>query len=123
MPPALEECLGTKILQVFINPKKVFQCRVVGKEEQAHNLKRHGVRFPAAVTEAKATILVEREGAIATTNIIMKVDSGSSVTLSHPSYLVRIKTCKECCLLPVMLDGIGGSSDTIHNKVGILSIQ
>ena len=54
-------------------------------------------------------------------NIILKVDSGASVSLSHAEYLTDAKHCKLHGLPPVCLNDIGGKTE-IMDLVGILNI-
>ena len=50
----------------------------------------------------------------------VKLDSYGSVSLAHPKYLTKIKSCKEYGIPIVSLNGIGGKTLPI-TKAGILS--
>ena len=106
-------------LQLLIG--KIFQ-KAGAKQLAAtteHNKVTFGVKFPSAITEAIISIKTTTGALI--NDIIVKVDSGASVSLAHPEYLTDIKHCKLHGLSPVRLNGIGGKTE-IMTQVGILNI-
>ena len=83
----------------------------------------YGVRYPTAITEALIGITYpgHKEKRSRLDNVILKVDTGASVSLAHSDYLTDIRNCRLQGLPPVRLNGIGGNTGVI-SKVGILNI-
>ena len=83
------------------------------------------MRFPSAISEAIATISTPNAtGGIGTNtqSILLKVDSGASVSLAHPDHLSHIQDCAVHNLQPVRFSGIGGKTEVLR-KVGLLTIH
>jgi hypothetical protein len=96
--------------------------RIIQAPGRKTDLQHFGVKYPSAINEATITIYTKVEGVkTSKSGIIMKVDSGASVSLAHPDFLTDIKDCKIQGLPPVRLNGIGGNTG-IMTKVGILNI-
>ena len=86
------------------------------------NVALYGVKYPNAIAEAIIKVKSIDKGIIRNIEgIIIKVDSGASVSLAHPQYLTGITNCKTYDMAPVRLNGIGGKTD-IMDEVGILNI-
>jgi hypothetical protein len=93
-------------------------------KQQDENKLQFGVKFPCAITEALISIKIAIKGKYGRINdIILKVDSGASVSLSlsRLDYLTDIKNCKLHGFPPVRPNGIGGNTK-IMDLVGILNI-
>jgi transposase InsO family protein len=83
------------------------------------NKRLFGVNFPSAIAEALMTIRTASGQIIK--DILLKVDSGASVSLAHSDYLTDMKHCKQHGMPPVRLNGIGGKTEIIC-QVGFLNI-
>ena len=82
----------------------------------------HGVRFPSAITEALATANTGTHYDTAKTHsIIIKIDTGASVSLAHSDYLTEIGDSRLQQLPHVRLNDIGGKTE-IMSKVGLLKV-
>ena len=104
---------------------RILKEREISIEEQHHNEVHFGVRYPSAISEAIIKIasprpIISTQGP-ATETILLKVDSGASVSLAHSDYLSNIGCCKLQGLPPVRLSGIGGKTE-IMDQVGMLTI-
>ena len=96
----------------------VIKHREISLEEQHFNILHYGVRYPSAISEAIISIKTQHD----TRSIILKVDSGASVSLAHSDYLTDIGNCINRGMPPVRLSGIGGRT-AIMTKVGTLTIK
>ena len=82
----------------------------------------HGVNFPSAISEAIVTIsTLSKLNRVDTRDVIVKVDSGASVSLAHPDFLTEISNCTTQGMAPVRLSGIGGKTE-VMSKVGTLTM-
>ena len=115
------DSLELDVIDVQLLIGKIF--RNLGAQISSAKIERNkilfGVNYPSAITEALITVKTTSGAYI--NNIILKVDSGASVSLSHSEYLTDIKNCKLHNLSPVRLNGIGGKTE-IMDQVGILNI-
>lgn len=120
--PCLKQIGALKPIFLHIDVARIIQDRGISAEEQNFNKAQFGVRFPSAISEAIIKVaLRDKDKRAATTDAILKVDSGASVSLAHPDLLTDVGNCTKANLPPVILSGIGGKTETM-TKVGTLTI-
>jgi hypothetical protein len=121
--PCLSHIAKLKEINIHIDEARIIQQeRGISQEEQDFNIVNHGVNFPSAISEAIITIsTLSKKGRVDTKDIILKVDSGASVSLAHPEFLTNVGNCITQGMAPVRLSGIGGKTEAI-DKVGTLTI-
>ena len=97
--------------EVNLGEERVIQALGSSTKRQDMNRIQYGVRYPTAITEALIGITypgskVKRPRL---DNIILKVNTGASVSLAHLDYLTDIRDCRLQGLPPVQLNGIGAT--------------
>ena len=120
--PFLDQIIALREVNLLLSSDKVFQDRVATPKKQRMNKSLFGVKFPSAIAEALLNIKTTPNGIRSNlNNVLVKIDTGASVSLAHPDYLTGIKDCRLQGLAPVRLNGIGGRTNII-SKVGMLNI-
>ena len=105
-----------------MSEERIIQGQGATTQKQKLNLTQHGVRFPSAITEALATATTGNAQSTAKLHsLIIKIDTGASVSLSHPDYLTDIGDSRLQQLPHMRLNGIEGKTE-IMSKVGLLKV-
>ena len=86
-------------------------------------------RFPTAISagskevcRAKVSLHVKSDNTVQLIKEDIKFDTGGSVSLAHPKYLMNVMSCKEHGIPNIKLSGIGGTTP-ILNKAGELHVR